>query len=298
MICIIALAVFAVLGIFSVKYRVLSKEAFNCVFRRMTLRKCETGFDKKMKAGIVSHLMKKSHFAAKMMHRHFEAISWFFTIMMFVSMYYTGLGAYNYATFGNCNGELGGFCIFNPLSGQSGTFALSEIPFDAFPSVGLKDAPIQIVEFGCFMCPYTKAAEPEIKNILKNYASVVHYTYMYAPIPNHANAVHAAEAAARAAEHGKFWEYSVALFQQQDEINQLAPDEALNVFQKIAQDVGLNATEFEACINSGSASGKIQQSIDYANKLGIKQTPTFFLNGKKLSGAITEADVKEALGRQ
>ncbi len=61
MICLIALFIFAVLGIFSAKYRELSKEAFNCVFRRITLRKCETGFDKKMKAGFVSRLIGKSH---------------------------------------------------------------------------------------------------------------------------------------------------------------------------------------------------------------------------------------------
>jgi len=205
---------------------------------------------------------------------------------------------YNYAVHGNCNGPQGGFCIFNPLSTQSGGFTLSDIPLDEFPSVGPKDAPVQIVEFGCFQCPYTKAAEPELKNILEKYAGKVRFTYMYAPIPQHANAIHAAEAAARAAEHGKFMEYHDALFLRQEEISALTPDEALVVFESIAQDVGLNATEFETCISSGSASGKIQQSIDYANKLGIKQTPTFYLNGKKLNAPITEADVKEALGRQ
>jgi len=297
MICLIALVVFAVLGIFSAKYREISKEAFNCVFRRITLRKCETGFDKKMKAGIVSHLMNKSPLAAKAIHRHFEAISWFFTIIMLVSMYYSGLAVYNYAVHGNCNGPQGGFCIFNPLSSQSAGFALSDIPLEEFPSVGPKDAPVQIVEFGCFQCPFTKAAEPELKNILEKYGDAVHFTYMYAPIPQHVNAIHAAEAAARAAEHGKFMEYHDALFQRQEEINKLTPDEALVVFQEIAQNIGLNATEFETCIATGGASGKVQQSMDYANKLGISQTPTFYLNGKKISGPITEADVKKALGK-
>ncbi|MBU4246432.1 MAG: thioredoxin domain-containing protein [Nanoarchaeota archaeon] len=296
MICLIALVIFAVLGIFSAKYRGLSKEAFNCVFRRITLRKCETGFDKKMKAGIVSRLMNKSPAAARLMHRHFEAISWLFTITLLVSMYYSGLGLYNYAVYNNCNGQQGDFCIFNAVSGQSEGFALSDIPLNEFPSLGPKDAPVQIVEFGCFQCPYTKAAKPELKKILEKYTGKVRFTFMYAPIPHHVNAIHAAEAAARAAEHGKFMEYHDALFQQQEEISKLTPDEALIVFQNIAEDVGLNATEFETCITSGSAFGKIQQSIDYANKLGISQTPTFYLNGKKLYGQITEADVKKVLG--
>ncbi len=121
MICLIALVVFAILGIFSAKYRSMAAEAFNCVFRRITLRKCETGFDRKMKAGIVSRLMNRSPAAAKEVHKHFELISWFFTITLLVSMFYTGLGAYNYAVYGNCNGpHSDGFCIYNPVgSGQT-----------------------------------------------------------------------------------------------------------------------------------------------------------------------------------
>lgn len=127
MICLIALVVFAVLGIFSAKYRALSIEAFNCVFRRLTLRKCETGFDKKMKAGIVSKLMHKSPLAAKAVHRHFELISWFFTFSLIISAYYAGLGAYNYAVYGNCNGpHSDGFCIYNPLGSGSNVSCGSE----------------------------------------------------------------------------------------------------------------------------------------------------------------------------
>lgn len=120
MICLIALFVFAVLGIFSAKYRELSKEAFNCVFRRITLRKCETGFDKKMKAGIVTKFMNRSPAAARAITRHFEIISWFFTITLLVSTYYTGLGLYNYAVYGNCSGANSNeFCIFNPLGSDN-----------------------------------------------------------------------------------------------------------------------------------------------------------------------------------
>lgn len=116
MICIIALVVFGILGIFSVRYRELSKEAFNCVFRRLTLRKCETGFDKKMKAGITSRLINRSPAIARIIHRHFEAISWIFTILMLVILIYSANSLYNYAAYGNCNGpHSNGTCVYNQL---------------------------------------------------------------------------------------------------------------------------------------------------------------------------------------
>ena len=296
MICLIALFVFAILGIFSAKYRSLAKEAFNCVFRRLTLRKCETGFDKKMKAGIVSKLMNRSPRAAKAINKHFELISWFFTITLFLSLFYTGQGIYNYAAYGNCNGKQGGFCIFNALSDQKDTIALSEIPLDIFPATGPENASVRLVEFGCFQCPYTKAAEPAVKGILEKYPGHVKLTFVYAPVPHHYNAVHAAEAAVCAANQGKFWQYHDLLFQNQNSFgNNVTPQDALAVFRSLAEKTGLNMTGFESCINSGKASGEVQQSVDYASRIGITGTPTFYINGKKLSGVVLESDIEAAI---
>lgn len=114
MICLIALVVFAVLGIFSSTHRVLAKEAFDCVFRRMTLRKCESGLDKRLKSQITGKLMRKAPRLAGFTYKNFELISWAFTILLVVSLVYSGHSLYNYVKYGNCYGKSSDEnCIFN-----------------------------------------------------------------------------------------------------------------------------------------------------------------------------------------
>ena len=113
MICVLALAVFAVLSLFSAKYRSLTLEAFNCVFRRLTLRPCDTGFDKKIKMKIVGKLMSKNKEIAGFVFKNFEALSWTFTIIFFASMLIAAQGIYNLAVYGTCD-PVNNVCIFNP----------------------------------------------------------------------------------------------------------------------------------------------------------------------------------------
>jgi len=104
MICLIALVVFGILGIFSATYRKIAKEAFDCVFRRLTIRKCTSGLDKRLKSQLIGKLMKRNPKVARFTYKNFELISWFFTIILIISLIYTGLGIYNFAMYGNCNG--------------------------------------------------------------------------------------------------------------------------------------------------------------------------------------------------
>lgn len=109
----IAMIVLAFMGIFSARYRRWAKEAFNCVARRITLRPCDTGFNDAVKAKVTSKLMSKHHGLAKFTHRHFELISWAFTIIMFISLAYTAYGVYNLAVYGTCD-PISGNCVFAP----------------------------------------------------------------------------------------------------------------------------------------------------------------------------------------
>ncbi len=111
--CIIALFVFAVLGLFSAKYRSLAKEAFNCVFRLVTLRPCDTGFDKKMKMKLVGKLMTTNKNLAGFVFKHFEALSWVFTILFFASLIITAQGIYNLVVYGTCD-PVNNMCILAP----------------------------------------------------------------------------------------------------------------------------------------------------------------------------------------
>jgi len=114
MICILALIVFCVLAVFSASYRPLAKEAFECVFLRMTFRKCRTGLDTRVKSKIVGRIMNKSPGTAKLVYKNFEIFSWIMVILMIVSLAYSMYGLYNFAAYGNCNGpESTGFCIYD-----------------------------------------------------------------------------------------------------------------------------------------------------------------------------------------
>jgi hypothetical protein len=118
MICLIALVVFGILGIFSATHRRIALEAFECVFKRIRLRPCDSGLDKRLKSQMIGKLMRRNPKLARFSYRHFETISWAFTILMIVSIIYFGLGIYNFAMYGNCNGKNSQeTCIYNRLSG-------------------------------------------------------------------------------------------------------------------------------------------------------------------------------------
>ena len=118
MICVVAMVVFAMLGVFSAKYRSYAAEAFSCVFNRITLRPCETGFDQKMKMKVVTKTFKRSKRIGKFMYKHFEAISWVFTILLVLSLGYTLFSLYNLALFGSCD-PIGGSCVLTEAASCS-----------------------------------------------------------------------------------------------------------------------------------------------------------------------------------
>ena len=111
-ICIIALVVFGIMGIFSAKYRRYARESFNCVFKMVQLKPCDSDFDQRVKSAITSKLMRFPSLA-RFVYKNFDAISWIFVITFFISIAGVAYGAYNYAIFGNCNGPSGGVCVYN-----------------------------------------------------------------------------------------------------------------------------------------------------------------------------------------
>lgn len=124
MICIVALVVFAVLGLISAKYRSYFFEALDCVTKRVTLRKCTTSFDKKMKMKITTRLANLNKPFGGFVFKHFELISWIVTFLMIASLIWTAwvgfTGIYNWYYYGNCNGpESSELCELNNLIGAS-----------------------------------------------------------------------------------------------------------------------------------------------------------------------------------
>jgi hypothetical protein len=103
-ICIIALVAFGLLSIFSAAYRPLAKEAFDCVFKMVTLRPCDTGFERRLKGKITGGVFRRSPKLAGVIHKNFELLSWIFTLAFFASLVYSVYGLYNFFAYGNCNG--------------------------------------------------------------------------------------------------------------------------------------------------------------------------------------------------
>lgn len=119
-VCIIALVAFAVLGIFSARYRKLTKEAAECTFKKLTFRPCDTGLDVRIKANMTSKLINYPR-TAKLVHNHFDTMMTIMFIIMIASLGLTGYygikGVYNYVQFGNCNGQNSDdICIFKEVA--------------------------------------------------------------------------------------------------------------------------------------------------------------------------------------
>jgi thiol-disulfide isomerase/thioredoxin len=105
------MVVFSILGIFSVRWRRVAKEAFHCVFRMIQFKPCDVKLEEKIKSKLTTKLMKIPKLA-RFIYKNFKIISWIFTIAFFASMFYTVYSLYNLAVYGSCSP--GASCIFNP----------------------------------------------------------------------------------------------------------------------------------------------------------------------------------------
>lgn len=147
------------------------------------------------------------------------------------------------------------------------------------PVLGPPTAPVEIVEFSDFQCPFCSRVGPTLKQIQQTYGERVRLVFRDLPLPNHAQAFKAAEAAQCAHDQGKFWEYHDVLFANQ---SALAPEQ----LKGHAATLGLDTAVFAACLDEGRHAERVRQDMAEAERLGINGTPAFFINGRFLSGAL------------
>lgn len=154
-----------------------------------------------------------------------------------------------------------------------------DIPTDGEPSLGPDDAPITLVAFSDFECPFCKKWYAETwPQIQQNYGDKVRLVYRDFPLPNHSNAQPAAEAAACAFEQGKYWEYQDLIFNSGATLGD-------QTYQDFAKQLDLDLETFQTCYESGRYRDEIEADRDWASELGVSSTPTFFVNGIALVGA-------------
>ncbi len=139
-------------------------------------------------------------------------------------------------------------------------------------------APVAIVVFSDFQCPFCSRVEPTLKQIESKYGDKVKLVWKHEPLPFHPNAMPAAEAAEAAREQGKFWQMHDLLFANQQE---LSPAK----YEAWAKQIGLDLGKFKQSVEAHRNKARIDEDLALAQKLGANGTPAFFVNGEKLMGA-------------
>ena len=157
--------------------------------------------------------------------------------------------------------------------------AIHKVVVGTSPVLGPADAPITIVEFSDFQCPFCSKVETDaITKIKEAYAGKVRFVWKNLPLPFHDKAHLAAEAAMEAYAQGKFWEMHDKLFANQKELDRPA-------LEKYATELGLNMVAFKAALDSGKHKAAVDADAAYANTMGAQGTPAFMINGRFVSGA-------------
>lgn len=146
------------------------------------------------------------------------------------------------------------------------------------PSQGKKGAPITIVEFTDYECPFCGRVRPTVAELMEKYKGKIYYVLRDYPLPFHGNAKKAHEAAHCAGDQNKYWEMNKRLFENQKALQ-------VDKLKGYAKDIGLNMGKFDKCLDSGKYAKKVDENQAYGGKVGVNGTPAFFINGIALSGA-------------
>jgi protein-disulfide isomerase len=146
-------------------------------------------------------------------------------------------------------------------------------------AMGPSDAPVTIVEFSDFQCPYCQSVQATLKRIRERFGDRVRLVFRDLPIVDlHPGADRAAEAGRCAAEQGKFWEYHDVLFAAPDKQK---PEDLV----RYGKDLGLSMSRFEDCLTNRRFAAAVAADVAEAKSLGLGSTPAFFINGRVLLGA-------------
>nr|WP_030678358.1 Na+/H+ antiporter NhaA [Streptomyces cellulosae] len=153
---------------------------------------------------------------------------------------------------------------------------------------GPMDAPVTLLEYGDFECPYCGRAEPVVRELLADFGDV-RYVWRHLPLTDvHPSAQLAAEASEAAARQNRYWEMHELLLRHQGD---LRPRDLL----RYAEDIGLDADRFRADLRSGAGAARVAADVESADLSGVSGTPTFFVNGRRHHGAYDIATLSAAV---
>lgn len=159
---------------------------------------------------------------------------------------------------------------------------------DSAGTLGPANAPVTMVEFSDFQCPFCERSESSVKAVLKKYGNRIHFVYMDFPLTIHHNALRASLAARCAADQGKFWQYHDALFADQSALDAKG-------LKATAARLGLNTKTFDKCLDTQKHLAQVRATEQEGAEVGVNGTPTFVINGVMLSGAQSAGQLEETI---
>ena len=163
---------------------------------------------------------------------------------------------------------------------------------DGDPSIGPEDAPVTIVEFSDYQCPYCASwYQQTFDRLIANYPGQIRFVYRDLPLPMHPEAIPAAEAANCAGEQGAYWKFHDALFSGQYDLGRAA-------YEQYAADLGLEPAAFTACLDDHRTQDEVRADAADATRLGLTGTPSFVINGRILIGALPFEDFKAIIDEE
>lgn len=149
---------------------------------------------------------------------------------------------------------------------------------------------VTILEVADFQCPYCGSDEPIVLSVLKEYAGKVRLEFLNFPLPEHQYAEKAAESFECAVDQGREWQMYNIMYQNQGNLS-------IDSLKRYAVQAGLNATLFNACLDSGAKAGIVQQQAQQSQNLGVQGTPTFFINGEMLEGYQSQSSFESVINK-
>lgn len=176
---------------------------------------------------------------------------------------------------------------------QQGNIIRAEVSADDDAVKGSPNAPVTIIEFSDFECPFcTRFYQQTLPSIEKNYINTgkVKFVYRDFPLGFHANAQKAAEAAECAAEQGKFWEMHNKIFD--------GGELGVATLKQYATELGLDTSAFSECLDSGQMTSEVQKDFNDGKNYGVSGTPTFFINGIEIVGAQPYSVFEQAIEQE
>jgi protein-disulfide isomerase len=155
------------------------------------------------------------------------------------------------------------------------------------PRLGPEKAPVQIVEFADYECPYCQNVNEDLKKVRDQFGEQVSLVYKDFPLPMHPLASRAAEAARCAGEQGKFWEFHDLLFASK----KLHTTE----LKEQARAMKLDGGRFDKCLDTGEQGALVKKDSQEAQRLGLQGTPSFFINGHFMSGSVGYSKLRDTV---